>query len=140
MSLLPLRVRLAIVAMIDVAMNARDRPVTAKELGIRLETTPRQFEEALQALVRNGILQGNRGAGGGYRLGRPARQITVHHLLRALERPDRTNGIQSRSQILSEMFMPALAHTDDALSFALEKITLEELVRVVEQRLTRART
>jgi hypothetical protein len=38
------------------------------------------------------------------------------------------------------MFMPALAHTDDALSFALEKITLEELVRVVEQRLTRART
>src|SRR3954453_14493603 len=104
MSLLPFRVRLAIVAMIDVAMNACERPVTAKELGIRHETAPRQFEEALQALARNGILTGNRGAGGGYRLGRPARQISLHDVIRAMERSDRPNGIQSCSQIIGKLF------------------------------------
>src|SRR4051812_11032514 len=112
-------------------MNAGERPVTAKELGVRLETTPRQFEEALQALVRNGILTGNRGAGGGYRLGRPARQITVEDVLRAVARAGRTGGVQPCSEIVDKVFMPALAHTDHALSSALEKVTLEELVRLI---------
>src|SRR3954466_2415299 len=106
MSLLPFRVRLAIVAVIDVAMNGCERPVTAKELGIRHETAPRQLEEALQALARNGILTGNRGAGGGYRLGRPARQISVQDVIRAMERSGRTDRVQSCSQIIDKLFSP----------------------------------
>jgi Rrf2 family protein len=61
---------LAIAAVIDVAVNARSGPVSAKALAARHELPPRHLEPVLQALVRDGILKGIRGPHGGYALGR----------------------------------------------------------------------
>ena len=61
---------LAIAAVIDVAINARARPVSAKALAARHRLPPRHLEPVLQALVRDGILKGIRGPHGGYELGR----------------------------------------------------------------------
>jgi hypothetical protein len=52
---------LAIAAVIDVAINARARPVSAKALAARYRLPPRHLEPILQALVRDGILKGIRG-------------------------------------------------------------------------------
>jgi len=52
---------LAIAAVIDVAINARARPVSAKSLAARHRLPPRHLEPVLQALVRDGILKGVRG-------------------------------------------------------------------------------
>ena len=49
---------LAITAVIDVAINARSRPVSAKALAARHKLPPRHLEPVLQALVRDGILRG----------------------------------------------------------------------------------
>ena len=45
---------LAIAAVIDVAINARMRPVSAKALAARHKLPPRHLEPVLQALVRDG--------------------------------------------------------------------------------------
>ena len=52
---------LAIAAVIDVAMNARARPVSAKALAARHRLPPRHLEPVLQGLVRDGILKGFEG-------------------------------------------------------------------------------
>jgi DNA-binding IscR family transcriptional regulator len=58
MSLLPRKGLLAIAAVVDVALNARDRPVSAKALAARHGLPPRHLEPVLQALVHDGILRG----------------------------------------------------------------------------------
>src|SRR6267142_7275020 len=83
MPLLPRKGILAIAAVIDIALNARGRPVAAKALAIRHSLPPRHLEPVLQALVRHGILKGIRGPRGGYELARERRRITADDILRA---------------------------------------------------------
>jgi len=66
---------LAIAAVIDVAINARSQPVSAKALAARHKLPPRHLEPVLQALVREGILRGVRGPHGGYELAREHRAV-----------------------------------------------------------------
>ena len=75
---------LAIAAVIDVAVNARARPVSAKALAARHKLPPRHLEPVLQALVRDGIVRGVRGPHGGYELARAHRSISVEDILRAI--------------------------------------------------------
>src|ERR1700752_2190353 len=84
MPLLPRKGVLAIAAVIDIALNARGRPVAAKALANRHRLPPRHLEPVLQALVRQGVLKGIRGPRGGYELARDARQITADDILRAV--------------------------------------------------------
>jgi len=76
---------LAIAAVIDVAVNAQGRPVSAKVLASRHKLPPRHLEPILQALVRDGILKGIRGPHGGYALGRERRRISAEEILRAAD-------------------------------------------------------
>ena len=83
MPLLPRKGVLALTAVIDIALNARGRPVAAKALATRHRLPPRHLEPVLQALVRHGILKGIRGPRGGYELAREQRSITADEILRA---------------------------------------------------------
>src|SRR5437016_10279975 len=83
MSLLPRKGLLAIAAVVDIAIHAGNRPVSAKALAARHGLPPRHLEPVLQALVREGILTGIRGPRGGYHLEGAARTISVDMILRA---------------------------------------------------------
>src|SRR5487761_2045834 len=76
---------LAIAAVIDIAINAHSRPVSAKALAERHKLPPRHLEPVLQALVRDGILKGIRGPHGGYTLARPQDNVTAEDILHAAE-------------------------------------------------------
>ncbi|WP_164058626.1 Rrf2 family transcriptional regulator, partial [Serratia marcescens] len=52
------RLRLAIAALLDVALHARPQPVNARLLAERHGLPPRHLETVLQALVRHGLLKG----------------------------------------------------------------------------------
>src|SRR3954454_18298763 len=82
MSLLPRKGLLAIAAVIDVALNARERPVSARRLAARHNLPPRHLEQVLQALVHEGISHGIRGPRGGYELARERERISVADILR----------------------------------------------------------
>jgi Rrf2 family iron-sulfur cluster assembly transcriptional regulator len=133
MSILPHKALLAIAAVIDVALNARERPVSARKLAARHNLPPRHLEPVLQALVHEGIFHGIRGPRGGYELARERRRITVADILRAAGTVDEaaeTGGEDSR--ILQEVVLPSVADAERAFTTALAQLSLEELVRRAE--------
>ena len=74
---------LVVAAVTDVALNARNGPVSGKALAKHHHLPPRHLEPVLQALVRESILKAVRGPGGGYVLAREQRRITADDILRA---------------------------------------------------------
>jgi Rrf2 family transcriptional regulator, iron-sulfur cluster assembly transcription factor len=128
MQLLPRKGALAIAAVIDIALNARGRPVAAKSLATRHRLPPRHLEPVLQALVRHGILKGMRGPRGGYELAREQRRITADDILRAAGTNDDINGTSlAGSTLLSKVVMPALDEAEHTFSAALARINVEDL-------------
>jgi len=128
MPLLPRKGALAIAAVIDIAMNARGRPVAAKSLASRHRLPPRHLEPVLQALVRHGILKGTRGPRGGYELAREQRRITADDIVRAAGTAEEINGPpHASSALLNRVVMPALGQAEHAFSTALARISVEVL-------------
>jgi Rrf2 family protein len=133
MPLLPRKGVLAIAAVIDIALNARGRPVAAKALANRHHLPPRHLEPVLQALVRQGILRGIRGPRGGYELAREQRRITADDILRAAGTVDEMDGAPVEQMgLLGMIVMLALAEAEEAFAAALARINVEELVRSAE--------
>ena len=89
----------AIEAVIDIAYYAGAGPVQSKEITRRQGIPQRYLEEALQQLVRHGILVGVRGPRGGYRLARERQRITIGDIVRVVQgagnratKPDEMEG------------------------------------------------
>ena len=79
------RGRYGIHAMYDLALNANCGPQSIKAIAER-EGIPEAYLEQLIALLkREKLVTSTRGAQGGYVLARPAEEITVGDVLRALE-------------------------------------------------------
>ena len=133
MPLLPRKGVLAITAVIDIALNARGRPVAAKALATRHSLPPRHLEPVLQALVRHGILKGVRGPRGGYELARERRRITADDILRAAGTADDINGASlADSILLNKVVMPALGEAEHAFADALARINVADLAQSAE--------
>jgi Rrf2 family iron-sulfur cluster assembly transcriptional regulator len=133
MPLLPRKGVLAITAVIDIALNARGRPVAAKALATRHSLPPRHLEPVLQALVRHGILKGVRGPRGGYELARERRRITADDILRAAGTADDINGTSlADSILLNKVVMPALGEAEHAFADALARINVADLAQSAE--------
>ncbi|RYJ03453.1 MAG: transcriptional regulator, partial [Acetobacteraceae bacterium] len=72
------RAMTAIAIMLDVAFHAgRAEAVSAADIAERLGQARRGIEPVLQALSRAGLLDSVRGPKGGYRLGRPPRDLRL---------------------------------------------------------------
>jgi Rrf2 family protein len=134
MSFLPRKGILAIAAVVDIALHDGEHPVSAMSLAVRHGLPPRHLEPVLQALVREGVLKGIRGPGGGYELASEPRDITVEQILRAAELIDDDPAPPSHSPLLTEVVLPAVANAEKALSDALGKITIADMVRPAERR------
>jgi Rrf2 family transcriptional regulator, iron-sulfur cluster assembly transcription factor len=133
MPLLPHKGLLAIAAVIDVALNARSQPVAAKALAHRHRLPPRHLEPVLQALVRQGVLKGIRGPRGGYQLAREPRRITADDILRAISTADEEEeGGATRTGVLAQVVIPALAQAEVAFSGALSHINIEDLASAAQ--------
>jgi len=74
----------AIEAVVDIAYHAGAEPVRSADISRRQGIPRRYLEQVLQELVRQGILAGQRGPRGGYRLARERRRITVGDILRVV--------------------------------------------------------
>lgn len=69
-------------------LAARDGgPCTVQELADRQAISPRFLQNLLLALRRRGLVHSQRGSEGGYRLARPADQITLADVFRAADGP-----------------------------------------------------
>lgn len=125
MRLLPRPARFALMAALDVALYARGRPVSSKELAARHDLAPRRLETLLQALVRTGILKSVRGPAGGYELARERRRLSVGEIVRVALRAEEEED--QAPALLVAVLEPLIAETEEAALARLDDITLEDL-------------
>jgi Rrf2 family transcriptional regulator, iron-sulfur cluster assembly transcription factor len=123
---------LAIAAVIDVALHAQGRPISAKTLAARHGLPPRHLESVLQALVRDGILKGIRGPRGGYELARERRRVTANDILRAAGTVDDAEEHSAASELMTRVVLPALSSAEQEFGIALARINLEDMARRAE--------
>jgi Rrf2 family transcriptional regulator, iron-sulfur cluster assembly transcription factor len=130
MAILPNKAILAIAAVVDIAVHSSERPVSAKALAARHDLPPRHLEPVLQALVREGLLRGIRGPGGGYALARDAQDISAEEILRAAGTvEDGTGEPQIASRLVREAVLPALFSAEQSFSGALAQVRVADMVR-----------
>jgi Rrf2 family protein len=117
--LLSARCEYAIRAVLDLALAGGAQPVRIAEIATR-QKIPQKFLEAILAdLKRDGLLESRRGAEGGYRLGRPAEEITVGRVVRAIEgSPSPAGGDEDPLGGLKREVENSLAAVFDHKSFA----------------------
>jgi Rrf2 family cysteine metabolism transcriptional repressor len=108
--------------------------VQSKDLSSGQEKLPNKFLEAvLLALRRGGFLESKVGSGGGYRLSRHPRDISVGELIRRLEgrltvKEEISAGEQSPGQVAFRLLNEKLT---SALDEVLDTMTLEQLMEHV---------
>ena len=79
------RGRYALRLLVDLAEQDGDRYITLREIAERQEISEKYLESIVKELVRAGVLEGLRGKGGGYRLGRSADELNVLDVLQVME-------------------------------------------------------
>jgi len=133
MYLLSKKSSLALEAVLDVAFNARPKPVQSKDITERQGIQSRYLEQVLQFLVKRGILKGVRGPKGGYTLARERRRITLGDVLRVIEDLENEDDkMDSISELGEKVIQPIWAEFHDEMLQRLDKITLEDLCQRAE--------
>jgi Rrf2 family protein len=84
--------RYGVRALFDIAFHNDGRPTQIKDIAARESIPARFLEQIFQDLKRAGLVGAKRGPRGGYHLARPAREIRLGDVVRALEGPIAITG------------------------------------------------
>jgi Rrf2 family protein len=124
------RAMLAITILLDVAFHGgRQATVSAADLAERLGLARRGMEPLLQALSRAGLLESVRGPRGGYRLGRPRRDIRLSEIL-AVVGGDEAEAADGPGGALQEKVVePLWLRLETTAQGVLAGMTLDDLLR-----------
>lgn len=77
--------RYAVTAMMDLAIHNTSGPVTLAEISSSQGISNSYLEQLFSRLRKQGLVKGVRGPRGGYRLARPASEITVAEIISAVD-------------------------------------------------------
>ena len=120
----------AVEAVLDIAYHSSAEPVQSREITRRQGIPRRYLEQALQHLVREGVLIGVRGLRGGYRLARERRRISVGDIVRVVrEMETGANLIEDApgSALGHEVVRPLWLELQKELMVRLEDLTIDDL-------------
>jgi Rrf2 family protein len=130
------KILFAIEAVLDIAYNAGGKPVQAAAITQRQGIPKRYLEQVLQALVRAGILGGQRGPKGGYRLARERRRISVGDIVRVARQIETAADPVTESPgspLGLRVVRPMLLELQSELMGRLDTISIEDLCARAEQ-------
>jgi Rrf2 family transcriptional regulator, iron-sulfur cluster assembly transcription factor len=71
--------------MLDLALNAKSRPVSLKEVALRQRISLKYLEKLIRTLKAAGLIKSRRGVRGGHFLARDPKHISVGEIVRVLE-------------------------------------------------------
>ena len=77
--------RYAVMAMVDLAMNASDRPVSLSDISMRQDIALNYLEQIFMRLRRAGVVKSVRGPGGGYVLAFDAKDMSIARIVDAVD-------------------------------------------------------
>ena len=128
--------RFAVTAMIDLALNSGDGPVTLAAISERQKISLSYLEQLFGKLRRYGLVESVRGPGGGYCLARPDADITIADVVRAVdEMLDATQcgGLQNCRQAQRCMTHELWSTLNDRIYEFLSSVTLADEVKKQRQ-------
>ena len=123
--------RYAVTAMLDVALHSAKGPVSLADISERQEISLSYLEQLFARLRKSQLVDSVRGPGGGYLLGRDACDISIGHVIRAVDETVDATRCQGQSdcqggeQCLTHSLWSDLS---ERISVFLDGITLGELM------------
>jgi len=124
---------LAVLIVLDVAFHAgRTSTVSAADIAERAGLARRGIEPLLQALSRSGLLESVRGPRGGYRLGRPRRDIRLDEIARIALADDGIGEDPARGALQDCVLSPLWGELDAGVMERLQTLSVEDMVRRAE--------
>ncbi len=125
------KTRYAMEAMVDIAMQAGDRPVALKEIARRQEISQNYLEQILVQLRAAGFVRSVRGASGGFVLGRSPCNIRMAEIAAVFEGPIDLIGCVSDTDRCSRSGSCAVrqiwVEVGECMRKALDSITLQDV-------------
>jgi len=121
----------ALQAIFDLALQATAEPVKIADIANRQKIPQKFLELILDSLKQGGFVESRRGAEGGYRLARPADQITIGEVLKFVEEGKKAKRVRP------DAFADIWRRVDLAISGVLDRTTFAELVRRWKEMQTR---
>ena len=120
----------AVGVMLDVAFHGgRAATVSAADIAGRLGLARRGMEPLLQALSRAGLLESVRGPRGGYRLGRPRRDIPLADIVAVAVADDAEPADGPAGKLQTAVIVPLWSELEAQARAQLAALTLEDLIR-----------
>ncbi|HEX9701303.1 MAG TPA: Rrf2 family transcriptional regulator [Rhodospirillales bacterium] len=126
----------AIEAVLDIAYHAGPEPVQSREITRRQGIPRRYLEQALQHLVRQGILVGVRGPRGGYRLARERRRISIGDIVRVVGKMESDSDLIDKtpgSQLGHKVVRPLWRELQEGVMVRLDALTVDDLCNRANQ-------
>ncbi len=126
----------AIEAVLDIAYHAGSEPVQSRDITRRQGIPRRYLEQALQHLVRRGILIGVRGPRGGYRLARERRRISVGDIVRVVRDMEANNNLiddTPGSDLGQKVVRPLWAELQNEMMERLNDMSIDDLCNRANQ-------
>jgi len=113
----------ALQAIFDLALQAPGEPVKIADIARRQKIPQKFLELILASLKQGGFVESRRGAEGGYRLAKPADQITVGEVLNFVE--DRKKTARGAPVPFADLWKDV----DEAVSKIVDRTSFAELAR-----------
>lgn len=77
--------RYAVIAMLDIALHDKTGPITLSDISQCQGISLSYLEQLFSKLRKNKLVKGVRGPGGGYRLAMPSSEISIAHIIDAVD-------------------------------------------------------
>ena len=90
--------RYAVMAMADLALNAKDGPISLTEISLRQNISLAYLEQIFLKLKNNKLVRSSRGANGGYVLEKPASEIKLSNIIYAVDEEVKTLNCKKNSK------------------------------------------
>lgn len=124
------KTRYAIRMLADISVYQDSGKVKIKDISSRQDISTKYLEQIVTILSKNGIVKGERGPQGGYRLTRPASDITVAEIVKLMEGDllpgSDSNGDEKDKDRWTELGM--WADIDRAVTEIMSRTTIQDVL------------
>lgn len=121
----------AVRGVVELAALSQERPIKAESLALAQDIPLKFLLTILFELTRTGIVTGQRGGGGGFRLARGAEEITIAEIVRAIDGPLTTVGRESPSELeyrgSAEPLVEVWTAVSESVRLILESVTVADI-------------
>jgi len=126
--------RYAVMAMADLARTSGIHPTNLKEISLRQGISLSFLEQIFLNLKKNNLVQSSRGPAGGYSLSKPAEEIQLLSIIRAVDEKVKTLGCKKESKKgCTGKSIKCITHSlwddlENHINYFFEKNTLKDIV------------